>query len=151
MLRFPAFSALALTLLSMSPAAALSTQAPPDPIEPPGSRFVACDNGLRCVRAPCPSRNAYDLDARRRVRGVDFDSSPLTDEERARLNAERGLYHASLAVVGHIEERPFTLPEGGEPRNRPVLVMSSVIGPAPPEAAALCRSGEAQPAPAPAR
>ncbi|WP_018633176.1 hypothetical protein [Neomegalonema perideroedes] len=134
--RFSPLPALAFALICAAPAAALE---PPAPIEPPGARFVACDNGLRCVRAPCPARDAYDLDAQARVHGVDFDASPLTPEERTRLNEERGLYYGTLAVIGHIEERPFTLPEGGEPRSRPVLVISSVIGPAPEEAAALCR------------
>ncbi|MDD2868185.1 hypothetical protein [Neomegalonema sp.] len=137
--------ALALALSCAGPAAALEPPDPgapaPAPIEPPGSRFVACDNGIRCFQAPCPSRNAYDLDARKRILGVDFDASPLTPEERRRLTEERGLYYGTLALIGHVEERPFTLPEGGAPRSRQVLVISSLIGPAPEGAAALCRGG----------
>lgn len=141
MLRFPAFSALALTLLSMSPAAALSTQAPPDPIEPPGSRFVACDNGLRCVRAPCPSRSAVNLDTRRMTRGVDFDLSALTEEERADLGRE-ALYYASKVLEARIEPRPRP-PEGpmAGPSLAQVLVVTAVFGPSTPDEAAQCRGG----------
>lgn len=148
-----------LILAALGAARALEPPAP-FPIEPPGARFVACDNGIRCVMAPCPSRSAANLDAGEVTRGVGFDLSPLTDEDKAQLRVPGALYDATTVVVGHIEEResPVMGPKidsGTPPRSfkTPVLVVSAVLGPSSAAEAAQCRAapGPNRLAPAPPR
>ncbi len=141
MFRIP-LSALGLSLAALGAAHALEPPAS-FPVEPPGARFVACDNGIRCVRAPCPSRSAANLDAGEVTRGVGFDLSPLTDEDKAQLGVPGALYDATTVVVGHIEEREAPMIGSGTPPQTyksPVLVVSAVLGPSSAAEAAQCRA-----------
>jgi hypothetical protein len=68
--------------------------------------YVYCDNGIRCVRAPCPSRSAKDLQTGETLRGINLDLSTLTDEERKRSDLQDALYHGTLVLGGQKIFRP---------------------------------------------
>lgn len=127
-----AFSAPALALEPPEPGAKIVA-------EPPAARFVACDNGLRCIKAPCPSRSAVNLDTGEITRGVGFDLRALTPEARASLEPS-GLYYGTRILEARIENRVHgPRAEGG--RQPPLLVVTAVFGPSTPAEAAQCRRG----------
>lgn len=66
------------------------------------SSYVYCDNGLRCVMAPCPSNSALDLATGKVVKGVSIDIDHLPQEDKA-LSGR--LYAGKLVIVGSIETR----------------------------------------------
>jgi hypothetical protein len=68
------------------------------------SNYVYCDNGLRCVMAPCPSNSALDLATGKIIKGVSIDIDELPQEDKA-----RDLYAGKVVVVGSIENRTQTL------------------------------------------
>jgi hypothetical protein len=68
------------------------------------SSYVYCDNGLRCVMAPCPSNSALDLATGKIIKGVSIDIDELPQEDKA-----RDLYAGKVVVVGSIENRTQTL------------------------------------------
>lgn len=70
------------------------------------SSYVVCDNGLRCVRAPCPSASARDLADDRVLKGVYPDLAALPEADRARIGEADALYYGRLVLRGHIETRP---------------------------------------------
>ncbi|MDX8522951.1 hypothetical protein RFM68_00365 [Mesorhizobium sp. MSK_1335] len=47
------------------------------------SSYVPCDNGLRCVMAPCPSNSALDLASGKIVKGVSIDIDGLPQQDKA--------------------------------------------------------------------
>jgi hypothetical protein len=67
--------------------------------------YVACDNGLRCVVAPCPSTTARDLATGRAIKGVYPDIDGLPEADRQRLRDADALYFGTLVLRGHIEDR----------------------------------------------
>ena len=69
------------------------------------SSYVVCDNGLRCVRAPCPSASARDLADDRVLKGLYPDLGALSEAERARIRETDALYYGRLVLRGHIETR----------------------------------------------
>ena len=83
------FPALAVTVLS-APAQAASL-------------FITCDNGLRCVRSPCPSYDAIEIPSGERYSRILVDINGLGARERARSDLPNGLYRGSLAFSGAIE------------------------------------------------
>ncbi|MER9869738.1 hypothetical protein NKJ35_21680 [Mesorhizobium sp. M0136] len=68
--------------------------------------YVFCDNGLRCVAAPCPSNSALDL-AGKLIKGVSIDIDRLPQQDKA-LDLSDKLYAGEVVVVGSIENRTRT-------------------------------------------
>lgn len=66
-----------------------------------------CDNGLRCVVAPCPSNSALDLATGKVIKGVSIDINGLPQEDKA-LDVSDRLYAGKLVVTGSIENRTET-------------------------------------------
>jgi hypothetical protein len=87
------------------------------------SRYVHCDNGLRCVMAPCPSNSALDLATGRMIKGVSIDIDGLPQEDKA-LDLSDKLRAGKVVVVGSIENRTQTL--NGMQYALPWLVATSI-------------------------
>lgn len=95
--------------------------------------FVACDNGLRCFKAPCPSRDTVLLPSGRRLGRTAPDLSGFTQAQRQQLalgNTDRGsaLYAGTIVLAGTLEEGPPAR-----------LVASRIVRPATKAESALCR------------
>ncbi|GAU80550.1 hypothetical protein [Bosea sp. BIWAKO-01] len=91
-------------------------------------QFVACDNGLRCVQAPCPSRDVVLVPSGRRYAKIDPDLSSLRPADAARRDLATGLYSGRLVLAGTVEDGP------------PVRITATkVIRRATAHEAALCR------------
>ena len=86
--------------------------------------YVVCDNGLRCIMAPCPSTNALDVRSRRVRQGVWVDVAGLTRGERADIERHNALYDGTLVLKGEFEDRTVTVL--GKPRVLPYLVASEI-------------------------
>jgi hypothetical protein len=87
------------------------------------SSYVYCDNGLRCVMAPCPSNSALDLATGKIIKGVSIDIDRLPQENKA-LDLSDKLYAGKVVVVGSIENRTQTL--NGKPYTLPWLVATGI-------------------------
>ncbi|MEP6566112.1 MAG: hypothetical protein ABJB10_13320 [Mesorhizobium sp.] len=85
--------------------------------------YVPCDNGLRCVVAPCPSTSALDLATHKVVKGVWLDIDGLPQQDKA-LDLPDKLYAGKLVVTGTIENRPQTF--NGKQYSLPTLVVTSI-------------------------
>ncbi|MGO4676483.1 hypothetical protein AB4Z40_26610 [Bosea sp. 2YAB26] len=68
--------------------------------------FVACDNGLRCVQAPCPSKDVVLVPSGRRYAKTDPDLSSLPAADAARRDLTSGLYSGRLVLSGTVEDGP---------------------------------------------
>jgi hypothetical protein len=88
----------------------------------PGS-YVYCDNGLRCVKAPCPSNNALDLKTGAIIKGVSIDTKRLSEKDRP-ADLSDLLYAGKLVLRGSIERRTVTYT--GEAYELPYLIATSV-------------------------
>ena len=66
--------------------------------------FISCDNGLRCVRQPCPNIDTVVLPSGERLSGVTPDIDGLSPEDRTRLNDASALYHGSMVLEGTVGE-----------------------------------------------
>jgi len=86
-------------------------------------RFVYCDNGLRCVVAPCPSNSALDLASGKVIKGVSIDIDGLPQEDKA-LDLSDKLYAGKVVVTGTIENRPQTF--NGKQYSLPTLVATGI-------------------------
>jgi hypothetical protein len=69
--------------------------------------YVPCDNGLRCVMAPCPSASALDLTTGKVVKGVWVDTDGLPQ-----------------VVTGTIQNRPHSF--NGKQYSLPTLVATGI-------------------------
>ena len=67
--------------------------------------YIACDNGLRCLKAPCPSTTVRDLATGREWKGTSPDISRLSDADQQRIRDVDALYFGHLVLRGHIERR----------------------------------------------
>ncbi|PDQ17869.1 hypothetical protein CN311_27835 [Mesorhizobium sanjuanii] len=85
------------------------------------SSYVYCDNGLRCVMAPCPSNSALDLATGKVVKGVSIDIDRLPQEDKALSDR---LYAGKLVIVGSIETRTRTF--NGRQHTLPWLVATGI-------------------------
>jgi len=85
--------------------------------------YVFCDNGLRCVAAPCPSNSVLDLTTGKIVKGVSIDIDGLPQEDKA-LDLSDKLYAGKLVIAGSIENRPQTL--NGKQSTQPWLVATGI-------------------------
>jgi hypothetical protein len=90
--------------------------------------FVTCDNGLRCVRAPCPSKDVVLVPSGKRFARTEPDLSGLPPADAARRDLSDGLYYGRLVLTGTVTEGP------------PVQILASkVLRRATAHEAALCR------------
>ncbi|AZN96362.1 hypothetical protein EJ066_03095 [Mesorhizobium sp. M9A.F.Ca.ET.002.03.1.2] len=87
------------------------------------SSYVYCDNGLRCVMAPCPSNSALDLATGKIIKGVSIDIDGLPQEEKA-LGLSDKLYAGKVVVAGSIENQTQTL--NGKQYTLPWLVAAGI-------------------------
>ena len=85
--------------------------------------YVFCDNGLRCMAAPCPSNSALDLTTGKIIKGVSIDIDGLPREDRA-LDLSDKLYDGKVVVAGSIENRTQTL--NGKQSIQPWLVATGI-------------------------
>ena len=85
--------------------------------------YVPCDNGLRCVAAPCPSTSALDLATGKIVKGVSIDIDGLPQEDKA-LDLLGKLYAGKVVVAGTIENRPQTF--NGKQYSLPTLIATGI-------------------------
>ena len=86
--------------------------------------YVPCDNGLRCVMAPCPSTSALDLATGKIVKGVWVDTDGLPQQDKA-LDLSDKLYAGKLVVTGTIENRPYSF--NGKQYSLPTLVATGIL------------------------
>lgn len=87
------------------------------------SSYVYCDNGLRCVMAPCPSNSTLDLATGKIIKGVSVDIDGLPQQDKA-LDLSDKLYAGKIVVVGSIENRTQTL--NGKQHTLPWLVATGI-------------------------
>lgn len=68
----------------------------------PDREYVVRDNGIRCVRAPCPSMNATEVATGqvRQITGTDLRALALTEPQVTALRDD--LYDGRLVVLGRI-------------------------------------------------
>ncbi len=99
--------------------------------------YVYCDNGLRCVMAPCPSNNAFDLSTGAVIRGVSIDTEKLPAKDRT-TDLPNDLYAGRLVVRGFIEER--TVNHTGKAYRLPYLVVTAVERAATSSETARCKA-----------
>ena len=98
----PTIPALAACLLLAGPSLLSATDA----------AYVACDNGLRCLKAPCPSTTVRDLATGKDWKGVSPDISRLSQADQQRIRDVDALYFGRLVLRGHIAKKakePSTL------------------------------------------
>jgi hypothetical protein len=67
-----------------------------------GDLFMVCDNGLRCVRPPCPSRDVVLLPSGKRFAKSTPDTSMLTERDQNHLRKSDGLYYGPNILEGII-------------------------------------------------
>lgn len=82
--------------------------------------YVVCDNGLRCIVAPCPSTNALDVKSRKLRKGIWVDAASMSSSDRAEIERYNGLYEGTLVVSGRFVQR--TVKSIGGPKSLPFLV-----------------------------
>lgn len=64
--------------------------------------YVACDNGLRCFKAPCPSTAVRDLATGKLWKGTFPDIGRLSASDQQRIRETDALYYGRLVLRGHI-------------------------------------------------
>ncbi|MGB3876084.1 MAG: hypothetical protein WA980_09570 [Shinella zoogloeoides] len=64
--------------------------------------YVACDNGLRCFKAPCPSTTVRDLATGKLWKGASPDIGRLSASDQQRIRETDALYYGRLVLRGHI-------------------------------------------------
>ena len=94
------------------------------------SQFVSCDIGLRCIKAPCPSRDTVELGSGKRFTGVAVDISGLSAFDKARKDLDQGLYAAALVLAGTVV---------GDPLANGQIVISRVVRASTAAEMRLCR------------
>lgn len=85
--------------------------------------YVFCDNGLRCVKAPCPSNSALDLKTGVVIKGVSIDTGHLPEKSRP-ADLPDLLYAGTLVLRGSIEQRTVTYT--GKAYSLPYLVATAI-------------------------
>ena len=86
--------------------------------------YVPCDNGLRCVMAPCPSTSALELTTGKVVKGLWVDIDGLPQQDKA-LDLSDKLYAGKLVVTGTIEDRPHSF--NSKQYSLPTLVAAGIL------------------------
>jgi len=98
--------------------------------------YVVCDNGLRCIAAPCPSTNALDIARRTVERGVWADVGGLSRAERDAIQSDNSLYEGTRVISARREDRTMTVM--GRKRVLPFLVATKVLRTSTPAERRLC-------------
>lgn len=86
--------------------------------------YVACDNGTRCVTAPCASLDAFDLTTGEFHAGVDVDAATLGDADAS------GLFDGTAVFLGRLQAE--------EDAGPPTILVSRIERPATPAETRLC-------------
>lgn len=94
------------------------------------TQFVTCDNGLRCIKAPCPSRDTVEIGSGKRYAGVSVNVTGLSDFDKARKDLEQGLYAAALVLAGNVV---------GDPPGNGQIVITRVVRASTAAEMRLCR------------
>ncbi len=84
----------------------------PSPSTAAEAAYVACDNGLRCVKAPCPSTTVRDLATGKEWRATSPDINGLSQAGQRRIRETDALYFGRFVLRGHVgrrENAPSTL------------------------------------------
>ncbi|TPL89873.1 hypothetical protein FJ941_03485 [Mesorhizobium sp. B2-3-13] len=89
------------------------------------SSYVYCDNGMRCLKAPCPSSSALDLVTGTIIKGVSIDTSGLPQADKAITDQSDVLYSGKIVVRGAIEQRTQTIT--GKDYSLPWLVATRIV------------------------
>lgn len=87
--------------------------------------YVFCDNGLRCVAAPCPSSSALDLATGEVIEGVSIDTSRLPPKDEATIGLSEKIYAGRIVLRGSIEEQSVRL--GELTYKLPFLVATGIV------------------------
>jgi len=101
--------------------------------------YVACDNGLRCVMAPCPSTTVHALAIGRQWKGVSPDIGRLSKTDQRRIRDTDALYYGRLVLRGHVERRMQRI--AGRRQELPVLVVTGILREARPAERRQCPKG----------
>ena len=97
--------------------------------------YVYCDNGTRCIQAPCASRSARDVQSGETLAGIHLDLSGLAEAERKRSDLHDALYHGTLVLGG----RKTTAQVDGS--QVPALAISRIVRPSNKTERSHCSSG----------
>lgn len=103
--------------------------------------YVVCDNGLRCVRAPCPSTNALDLASGTVLRVSGVDLARLSRQERDRAEGENATYDGSLVLAGAVVDTMAN--DAGKARPVPIFVATRILRTAQAAERRQCQSEKA--------
>lgn len=109
------------------------------PVAAAETPYVVCDNGLRCVRAPCPSSTMRNLETGAEFRGVAPDIAPLSDADQQRIRDTDALYYGRLVLNGHTETREQDI--AGKRQSLPVLVITGIARESTAAERRHCRAG----------
>jgi len=101
--------------------------------------YVACDNGLRCVMAPCPSTTVHALATGRQWKGISPDIGRLSKTDQQRIRDTDALYYGRLVLRGHVEQRAQRI--AGRRQDLPVLVVTGILREARPAERRQCPKG----------
>lgn len=94
------------------------------PLAAADGRYVVCDNGLRCVKAPCPSSIVRNLASGEDIKGISPDIGGLPDADQQRIRDMDALYSGRLVLNGHVETRDRET--AGTRHNLPLLVVTGI-------------------------
>jgi hypothetical protein len=74
-------------------------------------QFVTCDNGLRCLMAPCPNLDTVNITTGERFASTDIDFTALPEKDRTGQAFFDGIYGGTLVFDGTLE-RFISRPDG---------------------------------------
>lgn len=80
------------------------------PLAAAEGKYIVCDNGLRCFKAPCPSSTARDLATGQAFKGLYPDLSRLSEADQKRIRDMDALYFGRLVLTGRVERRGQDVP-----------------------------------------
>ncbi|WP_256117298.1 hypothetical protein [Shinella lacus] len=109
------------------------------PVAAAENLYVVCDNGLRCVKAPCPSSTMRNLETGEEFRGVAPDIAGLSDADQQRIRETDALYYGRLVLSGHTENREQDI--AGKRQSLPVLVITGIARESTAAERRHCRAG----------
>ncbi|AOF88460.1 hypothetical protein [Sinorhizobium sp. RAC02] len=90
--------------MRLKPAVALLFLLAP-PLAAGEGRYIVCDNGLRCFKAPCPSSTVWELATGQAFKGSYPDISRLSEADQQRIRDTDALYFGRLVLAGRVERR----------------------------------------------
>lgn len=102
--------------------------------------YVICDNGLRCVRAPCPTKNVLDLASGPILRVTGVDLARLGPRDRGRMDSANAAYHGSHVLDGAVVDTIVEV--GGKAQPAPIFVATRIVRDATDAERRQCLGGE---------